>query len=300
MSKPFSITPVYDLLLRGSSTTPVGLYQLQIATAAQLTRLHYSPGSIKTVKARLKTLVDNGYIQADCIPTKLFRSPYYYSLGSKGAQYLEAAGIQVNESFRPSKETNKHALFIEHTLELNDLIITASLLRRTSQRCFLSGFIHERVLKRMAYNASWKEGSHTQHVSVVPDAFLDFRLQLPDGQQRRLPLLLEHDRGSEEQRYFRRRIRAYCLFLKSGEFQKLFATRTITVGFTTFVGQKRLEQMRDWTRAELTATSDLTTIGGVFIFACLSPSLDPRQVWQEPQWYGLQANTAPFALLADA
>lgn len=64
MSKPFSITPVYDLLLRGSSTTPVGLYQLQIATAAQLTRLHYSPGSIKTVKARLKTLVDNGYIQA--------------------------------------------------------------------------------------------------------------------------------------------------------------------------------------------------------------------------------------------
>lgn len=61
-AKSFHITPVYDLLLRGSATMPVGLYHLHIATAEQLTRLHYKPGMLKTVKARLKMLADHGYI----------------------------------------------------------------------------------------------------------------------------------------------------------------------------------------------------------------------------------------------
>jgi len=77
MSKTFAITPVYDLLLRGSLDMPIGLYHLHLATTEQLTRLFYKPGMLKTVSKRLKVLVDNGYIQADCIPTKLFKSPYY-------------------------------------------------------------------------------------------------------------------------------------------------------------------------------------------------------------------------------
>ena len=48
----FVITPPYDVLLRGTSAVPVGLYHLQIATADQLTRLHYSPNSVKAVKAK--------------------------------------------------------------------------------------------------------------------------------------------------------------------------------------------------------------------------------------------------------
>ena len=51
----FSITPAYDILLRGSESVPVGLYQLHMATAEQLCRLHYSMGSIKAVKAKLRS-----------------------------------------------------------------------------------------------------------------------------------------------------------------------------------------------------------------------------------------------------
>ena len=54
----FTINPVHDLLLRGTLEMPVGLYHLYLATALQLCALHYKPGMLTTVKARLKTLED--------------------------------------------------------------------------------------------------------------------------------------------------------------------------------------------------------------------------------------------------
>src|SRR6266700_7699811 len=104
MTKSFVITPALDLLLRGSPDMPIGLYHLHLATTEQLTRLHYKPGMLKTVSKRLKVLVDNGYIQADCIPTKLFKSPYYYTLDTRGMRYLESIGLDTGISFRASKE----------------------------------------------------------------------------------------------------------------------------------------------------------------------------------------------------
>ncbi len=74
--EPFVVTPVYDILLRGTSDMPIGLYHLHVATADQLRRLHYKPGCLKMVKARLLTLSDHGYVQSDAIPTKQGRSPY--------------------------------------------------------------------------------------------------------------------------------------------------------------------------------------------------------------------------------
>src|SRR6266700_6832791 len=115
----FAITPIYDILLRGSDQTPVGLFHLYVATAEQLCTLHYSRGSLKAIKARLKKLVDAGYIQFDAIPTKFARSPYYYALDYRGMYYLEEIGLDVNEAFRKQKEVNKHSLYIEHTLVVN-------------------------------------------------------------------------------------------------------------------------------------------------------------------------------------
>lgn len=190
------ITPVYDLLLRGSSTTPVGLYHLHMATAEQLTRLHYKAGSINKVKARLKDLTDNGFLQADAQPTKKGNGPYYYMLDQQGMRYLEDVGCDTSETFRASREGNKHALFVEHTLELNDVLIAAALLERTVPNYRLDSFIHERALKRWPYKAVWRTEAGAQAFTVIPDTFLDFRSLLPDGRQRRMPLLLEHDRGT--------------------------------------------------------------------------------------------------------
>lgn len=295
----FRITPAYDLLLRGSTATPVGLYHLHMATAEQLCRLHYKPGSINKVKARLKDLADHGFIQADAQPTKKGNGPYYYQMTLQGMRYLEDVGYDTSETFRTAREANKHALFVEHTLELNDILVAASLLERVSPNYRLESFIHERTLKRRPYKAVWRTESQQQTFTVIPDAFLDFRSLMPDGRQRRMPLLLEHDRGTEEQQHFRRRIRAYIMLLKSAAYQQLFGVRTITVAFTTFTGVPRLRQMIEWTRAELAVTSEPKTLGTTFSFTTLDRPLEPQKIWMERRWYTSYPEDGPVVLLND-
>src|SRR5690242_3856252 len=127
-NRPFRLSPTHDRLLRGSTAIPFGLYQLHVATCDQLTRLHYRPASRKFVQKQLKALCDHGYVQADAVPTKRFKSPYYYTLGQKGIHYLAAVGLGVSDALRASKEVDKSWLFLEHTLELNDVLISAALL----------------------------------------------------------------------------------------------------------------------------------------------------------------------------
>src|SRR5438874_11841147 len=92
MTKAFTITRIYDRLLRGSDTLPVGLYHLHLLTAAQLTRLHYSPGSYKAIRQRLNDLADNGYVVISAVPKEFTRGPNYYTLGVRGIQYLRELG----------------------------------------------------------------------------------------------------------------------------------------------------------------------------------------------------------------
>lgn len=298
MQQSFRITPIYDLLLRGSDEMPVGLHHLQLATAMQLCQLHYRPGCLTTVKARLKTLTDNGYIQADGIPTRHSRSPYYYSMGQKGIRYLENAGCDITDAFREARETNKHALFIEHTLEVNDLVISAALLQRTHPAYMLADFIHERVLKRHPYKATWTQGNIAHTFTIIPDAFLDFRCNLADGRQRRMPVLLEHDRGTEGPAHFKRRIRAYLVLLRSGAYQEVFGVRALTVAFTTFVSPHRLQQMREWTRAELTATHEAKPVGVTFCFSYTAQPLSTAPIWLRQQWFTPYSEDPPVVLLA--
>ena len=297
MTHPLRITPVYDLLLRGSPDVPVGLAHLHLATADQLTRLHYRAGTLKTVKARLKTLTDAGYIQADSIPTKLFRSPYYYTMGAKGVRYLEETGMTVNASFRASKEADKHALFIEHTLEVNDLLIAAMLIGRIASQYHLGNFIHERTLKHHPYKAEWSVNGQKQTFTVIPDALLDFRMVTPDNRERRMPILLEHDRATEERQHFSRRIKAYSVFVRSEAYKQIFGVGAITIVFTTLIGTGRLKQMLDWTWQVL--ANELPTVQACFLFTAATQPVTP-QLWVAPQWYGLQPNSAPFALLTDS
>ncbi len=279
---PFVITPIYDILLHGSLDMPLGLYQLHHATAEQLCRLHYRPGCIKSVKARLKTLADHGYVQHDVIPGKAFRKPFYYTLTGKGSRYLHKVGLDVSDAFRAVKEVDKHGLFVDHALELNDIIVSAALLKGTGNGFYLHTFVHERTLRRKPYKATWRVNGRLESHSVIPDAFLDYRYTV--GEKRlRLPVLIEHDRGTEQRQHFQRRIRAYIAFLKAQAQLELFGARVVTIAFTTFVGDGRIAQMRQWTGQEL-AASDVG-IKQSFLFANLIRPVEPRSIWLEPCWY---------------
>jgi hypothetical protein len=120
---------------------------------------------------------------------------------------------------------------------------------------------------------------------------------LPEG-LRRVPVVIEHDRGTEEQKYFRRRIRAYILWLRSEGFKKMFQTKSITIAFTTSAGVERLKKMREWTVREL--EDEPRSLMNAFYFTNLDKPLDPRHVWLEPCWYlPYEEGKQPIALLAE-
>lgn len=244
--KPFRITASYDVLLRGSEQMPFGLYHLHLVRMEQLCRLHYSRGSLKAVGKKLRALADHNYVQIDTIPTKLMRSYNHYLMGKKAWDHLKNLGLDLNKSFRASKEIPIDAKFIEHTIEINDVLISAALLQKTVPDYYLHDFTHERLLKQYPCSFTWQG----KRYSVIPDGFLDFRKVLPEGGQIRMPVLLEHDMGTEYRLAFRERIRSYIGLLKTEAYKERLEVDTITVAFTTFKGEWRRDQMRKWTKEE--------------------------------------------------
>ncbi|HET6924381.1 MAG TPA: hypothetical protein VFH39_00945, partial [Candidatus Saccharimonadales bacterium] len=101
---------------------------------------------------------------------------------------------------------------------------------------------------------------------------------------------------SEQEEHFRRRIRVYIEWVKSGVYRERFGASVVTVAFTTFAVDRRLQQMRSWTNTELQSTQESAEVSGTFLFASLPPAPTSRQVWLEPCWYMASDNTA-FSLL---
>jgi hypothetical protein len=197
--------------------------------------------------------------------------------------------LDTDASFPASKEISESYLHFKHALELNDVLIAALRLKHASERYYLSRYVQERTLKRTPYKVTTNGTS----MSLIPDGFLDFHERRPGQQEPSLPLILEHDRGTEQQAHFRRRIQAYRAFLQAGGQTQLFGVSKVTIAFTTFVSTRRVKQMRAWTWAELQSDPQLA---GMFVFAELPKPLEPRQLLFERRWYTL-ANDQPVALL---
>jgi len=117
---------------------------------------------------------------------------------------------------------------------------------------------------------------------------------MTDGRQRRMPIVIEHDRGSEEQYYFRRRIRAYLMMLRNEGYKELFQVGGMTIAFTTSAGTERLRKMREWTLREL--DNEPRAVGSAFHFTLLTKPLEPHSLWLDPCWVTLYSNQ-PVSLL---
>ncbi len=204
-------------------------------------------------------------------------------------RYLAGIGLDTDTSFRASKEVSESYLHLRHALELNDVLIAGLRLKLADPRFYLARYVHERTLKRTPYKVS----QNSAQVSLIPDAFLDVHQRRPGQTDLSLPLILEHDRGTEQQQHFRRRIQAYRALLQAGGQTQLFGTEAVTVAFTTFVSTRRVMQMRAWAYQEL---HDTPQLAGMFLFAELPRPLEPRGLLFERRWLTL-ASDQPIALL---
>ena len=291
----FAVTPVYDLLLRDLNT-------LQRATAEQLTRLNYKMGMLTTVKARLKKLEDNKYVLPLSHPS--IRLPYMYALDRKGLNYLQDQGVDVREYFRPGKEedTAKNFLFRQHMLAIGDFFIHALLFEKAEPSYRITRLLHERVFKNTPIKAVYVRNNRQESKTLVPDGYLEFVYTGSSGKEETIPVLLELDRGTEDQKFFRRRIRAYSVFLRSREFKTVFGVENITVAFATTKDQNRVRQMREWTRLEFAASREPDWLGQLFLFTLLPENMDditPRQLFLDPVWYMPADDENPVSLLGE-
>ncbi len=293
--KHFVVTPVHDLLLHNINT-------LQRATAEQLTRLNYKMGMLTTVKSRLKDLSDNRYVLPLSHPS--IRLPYMYALDRKGLNYLSAQGIDVREYFRPSQEEDsaKNFLFREHMLAISDLLIHALLFERADPSYRIHTLLHERFFKNHPIKATDARNTRDETKTIVPDCYLAFIHTNEAGKEAKLPVLWELDRGTEDQKFFRKRLRAYTVFLKSRAFKTLFHIENITIAFATTKDHKRVRQMREWAAKEFAVTNEPVWLANLFLFTALPEGIaesEPRQLFLDPVWYTPSDDERPVSLLGE-
>jgi hypothetical protein len=293
--------PYYDVLLRGSQHTQIGLYDLFQATSEQLTRLHYSPGSLKMVKRRLKELADMGYVEAKAYSIehegklrKLYFSPrYYYVLGPRAKRYFEDQGYEMPEGWRTHRPEDKRGVFMDHELERNDIVIAAALVRHIDPRIVLERFQHARIFAHEPIKVT----VNGQSQKLIPDGLLDFRNTSTDLH---FVSLLEHDKGTEPEAKFKAKIRKYVALMtaEQGEYyERVLHSDYANIAFTTFAGVKRLNDMREWTEEVLRETYASHELRNSFRFAALPQPISPGVAWLEPRWLTPQQGEDPKPLL---
>ena len=262
----FEVKPSHDTILKS-------LYTYYYLTAKQVCRLHYSPGSFTHVEKLLKELRDTEYVQWDFLPVKrrFGSSPAYYMLAKSGISYLRKFGCDVSILPYPSEKRQLKSLFIPHTMSVNDVLIAATLLPRVAPAYSLSAMRHELFLKR------------TMKSFVIPDGWLDFRR----GNEQTC-FWLEVDRGTEDIKIFRQKIKALLTFAKT-QYQEVFHTPSITIVVATTSGEPRYKQILSWTEQTLTEMQQ-THEADLFRFASIPEGeIDPLWLFFEPLW------TPPFA-----
>ncbi len=293
--KTFIITPVHDLLLHN-------LNLLHRATAEQLTRLNYKMGMLTTVKQRLKDLTDAGYVLPLYHPS--IRLPYMYALDRKGLNYLHSLGVDVREYFRPSQEEDsaKNFLFREHMLAISDILIHALLFVRSEQSFNIGKMLHERMFKNAPIQATLTRNNREETKAIVPDCYIAFVYTNPSGKEETIPVLWELDRGTEDQKFFRKRIRAYIVFLKSRAFKTLFGVENITVAFATTKDHQRVRLMREWAAKEFAQTNEPDWLANLFLFTAFPENIgdiEPRKIFLDPVWYTPSDGVHPISLLGE-
>lgn len=283
-AKSIRVNPADDAVLRA-------VFRYYYLSSRQLCRLLYSPGSLTYVQAKLKQLTDAGLLQRIWLPRPAAHgsAPSVYTLARKGLNYLAGVGIDVDRRrYRPSEQREHAYLFLEHTLAVNDVLMSAELLSRVQPEYTLARMLHERDLKRRPVQVQDDDG---RMIAVVPDGWLDLRVKAAY----QVCLALELDRGTEEQKVWRRKIRGLLAYA-NGPYQDSFQTKSLTIAVVATSGDKRLLQLLRWTESELTARHEQGQ-GDLFVFTAIRPNAaDLADLFFSRRWYQ-PFGDQPIALL---
>jgi hypothetical protein len=153
-------------------------------------------------------------------------------------------------------------------------------------------------VKRDGYGRAGEAAN--QHVTIVPDGWLDFRYDRGGGgaEHRRMCLWLEVDRGTVGKREFKAKAAAILSFHQSGAYAGRFGTNSLRVVFATTSGMERVNQMRTWLRDALGRELEKPGMAERFVCAALPDEIDPRTLFTSPVWHLPTDFSPPVPLLA--
>ncbi|MFD8750189.1 replication-relaxation family protein [Kitasatospora sp. NPDC059577] len=257
----------------------------QYMTAAQVGRLFYPSqhDNNRYAQRRLRRLAEESYLlRLRELPTpRLGSAPLVFTLADKGRRFLAARGVPlVSSYYRPSEELAKawDNPFMEHTLAAIDVLVAAALLCREHQ-VTMPRLLNERQLKRSTIRVQPAGQPDSRPVSVIPDAW--FQLQ-STADESPISIALELDRGTEAQQHWRRKVASLSAWA-TGPYRRAFDTDNITIAVVVPTSRRR-DQLREWTRAELTAAGQ-AALSDIFLFTQASPvTTDPAAFFFAPLW----------------
>jgi len=278
------------------------IHHMRYVTAWDMTRLFYTPTSHNHVRELLSLLsgkkdyADRNYLYRFPLPnTRIGNTEKIYTLGSRGRAYLQTQGMTVDWHFRPYKVASMTYQNCLHAVTLTRFLVAAQVFCKKSQEWELTSLrteyelkkeIAEEQVKRQAVtiplNAT--NGKEQEDVIVIPDAWLQFHQRT--GKKRSWhPVFLEIDRGTEQQKHFKKHVRARALFLANGGYKKLFGTNKGVIAYATTGNDTRLSSMRLWTKEVLTEL-DMKKLSSRFLFCSLTPSWeqDETRLFLAPLW----------------
>jgi hypothetical protein len=266
---------------KGAEKILIALAEFDYLTAEQLTRLLYAPNSISFVRKKLKALVAAGFVLA--LPRRSVTMPRVYTLTSTGSAYAAALGIQDARRVRPVDERDKarNLLFLEHSLAVSDILISARLLSQTHPGIQLSRMYTERQLKRKIYV------DIPERILIEPDASCEFTIaetwhEAPQTWQDFFHIELYRNLPPVEWR-FKQKIQGYVAYATTGQHEALFATPAIGIAVIT-QKDEITATLKRWTEDVLHKTAQPEQ-GGLFFFYSLDPATaSPEEMFLSPFW----------------
>src|SRR5581483_5638490 len=180
----------------------LSLAKYHFLTVEQVARLHYGK-SENFVGQRLAEFARGKLLarQELSVPRLNGNRPYVYCLGNTGRRYLETQGFEVGKRLHHSPRHPHKYSGLDHTLTLNDFLISLELFCRAHPRCSITRLVHERTFKQQgSYDrvAVQVGDAPEEQLSVQPDAWVE--ITTPSGPQW---LTVEVDMGTETQTHWR-------------------------------------------------------------------------------------------------
>jgi hypothetical protein len=234
--------------------------------------------SLRSAQNRLKELADAGFVVKHHRRSSNVLQPLRaaWSLTQKSKTYLEGADMIV----LPPRDPRPYIL--DHTLALNDVLIRAHVLERTTPGVELLESYHDRELR------SWRPV-----LSVVPDGFMHFAVTIP-GSRHSFPVLLEVDMGTMDRRRWQEKVKRYLQFF-AGEFQTVFHTDAATIAVVVSDTEKRVSDLKRWTELQL-ARMNAKVNGEIFYFTQLTDNVSTEDLFFSSR-FQVAFHTATGALL---